>query len=100
MRVTLAAHGGLAAAINLRRPPRVVDTEALPADQARELSRLVDSALSADAPRPAGAVPTGDAMSYTITVERAGASSILTGSDDSASPEFTDLLAWLEANAR
>ncbi|HEV8175229.1 MAG TPA: protealysin inhibitor emfourin [Actinoplanes sp.] len=100
MRVTLAVHGGLAAAINLRRPPRVVDTEALPADQAQELSRLVDAATRAHSHQPAGAVPTGDAMSYTITVERAGASSVLTGSDNAASPEFTDLLAWLEANAR
>jgi hypothetical protein len=97
MRVTLAEHGGLAAAINLRRPPRVVDSAALPADQARELSRLVDAAVSAR--RPATAVSTGDAMSYTITVDRGGGTSVLHGSDNAASPEFTNLLAWLEVNA-
>src|SRR3954468_22639245 len=50
MKVTLAAYGGLAAGINLDRPPRQVDTDTLPADEASELGRLVDAALAAPPP--------------------------------------------------
>jgi hypothetical protein len=99
MRVTLAAHGGLAAGINLHRAPRVVDTGELPAAQARELDRLVDAALGVRTHRPAGSGPAPDAMSYTITVQRDGATSTLTGSDTASSPEFADLVAWLQAHA-
>ena len=95
MRVTLTARGGLAAAINLHRPPRVVDTGTLPAEQARELSRLVDAAAAAR-PQPAGPGAARDAMTYTIAVQRTGATTVLTGSDTSAPPEFAELLAWLE----
>jgi hypothetical protein len=99
MRVTLAAHGGLAAGINLSRPPRVVDTGDLPAAEVSELDRLVDAALGARAHQPAGTRPVPDAMSYAITVDRDGTTSTLTGSDAAASAEFADLLAWLEAHA-
>jgi hypothetical protein len=99
MRVTLAAHGGLAAGININRPPRVVDTTDLPAAEAHELDRLVDAALGARANQPSGSGPVPDAMSYTITVERDGTTSILTGSDAAPSAEFAELLAWLEAHA-
>ena len=47
MRVTLAKHGGMPAAINLRLPPRVVDTDALPKGTAEELVRLVAAAKAA-----------------------------------------------------
>ena len=100
MRVTLAAHGGLAAGINLRRTPQVVDTGALPVAQARELDRLVDAAVNAGTHRPAGSGPAPDAMSYTITVQRGDASSTLTGSDTASSAEFAELVAWLQARAR
>jgi hypothetical protein len=99
MRVTLAAHGGLAAGLNLRRPPRAVDTDELPPAQADELERLVDAALDAGTHRPPGSGPAPDAMSYTITVERDGKTSTLSGSDTAASAQFADLLAWLEAHA-
>ncbi|MGH3479660.1 MAG: protealysin inhibitor emfourin, partial [Nocardioidaceae bacterium] len=46
MRVTLATHGGLAAAINLRRPPRVVDADTLTEPDAKELTQLVAAALA------------------------------------------------------
>ena len=49
MRVTLATHGGLAAAINMRLPPQVVDTETLPGPAAVELSRLVAAAKAVNA---------------------------------------------------
>jgi hypothetical protein len=99
MKVTLAAYGGLAAGINLDRPPRQVDTDTLPADEASELGRLVDAALAAHRPA-AGSGTAPDAMSYTVTVERDGTTSTLSGSDTDASPEFAELLAWLEEHVR
>jgi hypothetical protein len=96
MRVTLATHGGQAAAINLRLPPRAVDAEALPADAARELAGLVAAAKAAppdDVRQPGSA---RDAMSYTITVDDGGQSIDLTQSDTNMSPAFAALLSWLE----
>lgn len=97
MRLTLAHHGGLAAGINLSRPPRTVDTRDLPKDEAAELSRLVDRAIAAGTHQPGGSAAARDAMSYTITVDRDGSTTTLTGSDTAESAEFADLLAWLEA---
>ena len=96
MKVTLATHGGQAAAINLRLPPRVIDAEALPEDAARELAQLVAAAKAAP---PAGEQASGrarDAMSYTITVEDDGRSVDLVQSDTTMSPAFAALLSWLE----
>ncbi|AWM36727.1 hypothetical protein GobsT_54270 [Gemmata obscuriglobus] len=93
MKVTLAKHGGLAAGI--RRPPQVVDTDALPAPLAEELARLVAAAVAAGTPpgeRPGRA---RDAMSYTLTVEGDGRTA-LTQSDTAMTPAFAALLAWLE----
>src|SRR5919112_1169836 len=80
MKVTLATHGGLAAGINIRLPPRVVDTETLPRPAAAELSRLVAAAKAVNA-SPAGDERVRDAMSYTITVEEHGQSTTLAQSD-------------------
>ncbi|MEU2224848.1 protealysin inhibitor emfourin [Streptomyces sp. NPDC018347] len=94
MKVTLARHGGQAAALRLRLPPEVLDTDALPEGAAAELARLVAAAGPA-----AGAEGTGrarDAMSYTITVEDDGRSTVLTQSDTTMSREFAALLRWLE----
>ncbi|MEU6666013.1 protealysin inhibitor emfourin [Streptomyces sp. NPDC046727] len=99
MKVTLARHGGLAAAIRLSLPPDVVDTDALPENDAAELARLVAAALPAAVPGGAGPDrpdPARDAMSYTITVEDDGRSTVLTQSDTAMSPEFAALLSWLE----
>lgn len=41
MKVTLATHGGQAAAIRLRLPPKVLDTDTLPPNTAMELAELV-----------------------------------------------------------
>lgn len=99
MRVTLATHGGLAAPVIAGLPPDVVDTDALPESAAAELSRLVAAAV------PATATATGDreshrrapdAMSYSITVEEGGHSSVLVQSDSDMSPEFAALLRWLK----
>lgn len=94
MKVTLETHGGQAAAINLRLPPKVLDTDTLPDDASTELARLVAGAVSAPAPeRPDRA---RDAMSYTITVEDEGQSTVLTQSETTMSPAFATLLSWLE----
>ncbi|MFI2367553.1 protealysin inhibitor emfourin [Streptomyces sp. NPDC018833] len=94
MKVTLATHGGQAAAIHLRLPPKVLDADALPKNAAAELSQLVAAAVPvAEEDRPGRA---RDAMSYTITVEEGGRSTVLTGSDATMSPAFAALLSWLE----
>ncbi|RPE43956.1 hypothetical protein EDD90_7177 [Streptomyces sp. Ag109_O5-1] len=95
MKVTLATHGGQAAGINLRLPPRVLDTDALPGDAAAELTRLVTAVLpEAGRERPPDRAP--DAMSYTITVEDGGRTTVLTRSDTDMSPAFAALLGRLE----
>ncbi|MDQ0688579.1 MULTISPECIES: protealysin inhibitor emfourin [Streptomyces] len=102
MRVTLATHGGLAAPVLAGLPPDVVDSHALPESAAAELSRLVAAAVPAAAapaaaagdPEPRRRAP--DAMSYSITVEEGGHSSVLVQSDTDMSPEFAALLRWLK----
>ncbi|MET7397884.1 protealysin inhibitor emfourin [Dactylosporangium sp. NPDC005572] len=96
MKVTLAAHGGQAAAIHLRLPPRVMDADALPEQEARELARLVEAATTAPAAEEERPGRARDAMSYTITVEDGGQPIFLTQSDTTMSPEFAALLGWLE----
>jgi hypothetical protein len=92
MRVSLRTHGGLAAAITMRLPPKVVDTADLPPEAAAELRDLV-SVASETAVRSA---PRNDAMTYTITVEDAGESSTLTAGDTTMSPAFSKLMTWIE----
>ncbi|MET9793329.1 protealysin inhibitor emfourin [Streptomyces canus] len=99
MRVTLATHGGLAAPVLAGLPPHVVDTDTLPESAAAELSRLVAAAVPATAaaagnPEPRKRAP--DAMSYSITVEEGGHSSVFVQSDTDMSPEFAALLRWLK----
>ena len=95
MRVSLATHGGMAAPIIRRLPPHVLDTEQLPADDARELLRLI-AAATAD---PGGTPPPSrarDAMSYTVTVGDAPHSTTLTGADTTMSPAFGALVDWMQ----
>jgi len=95
MKVTLATHGGQAAAINLRLPPEVLDTAVLPDDAVAELTRLVAAAVSTPEEEDrSGRVR--DAMSYTIRVEDGGRSTVLTQWDAAMSSEFAALLTWLE----
>jgi hypothetical protein len=98
MKVTLATHGGLAAAINIQLPPRVVDTKTLPAPAAAELSRLVAAAKAVNA-SPARDERARDAMSYTITVEERGQSTTLAQTDMTMSAPFAALLNWLQQHA-
>ncbi|MFI7601441.1 protealysin inhibitor emfourin [Actinoplanes sp. NPDC049681] len=99
MRVTLQEHGGLAAAINRVAAVRVADTRLLLPEQAEELARLTDAALGTDAAPPAGPAAARDAMSYTVTVEDAGTTRVLTGSDTDASPQFAHLVRFLQDHA-
>jgi hypothetical protein len=94
MRVILATHGGLAAAITRRLPPRVVDTEQLPPSSEAELRELLAGVVSA--PRAESAP---DAMSYTITVEDGDESTTLTASDTTMSPAFAALLNWIQTQS-
>ena len=96
MKVTLAQHGGQAAAINLRLPPRVVDTATLEADKAAELRRLVADAATAPAAADTASGKAADAMSYTITIEDGGRQTALSQSDTTMSEAFGRLLAWLQ----
>ncbi|MFJ5774265.1 protealysin inhibitor emfourin [Streptomyces sp. NPDC093094] len=95
MKVTLAEHGGQAAAVNLGLPPRVLDSDDLPEAAAAELARLVAEA-SAEAGEEQGPGRARDAMSYTITVEDGGRSTVLTRSDTTMTPAFAALLSRLE----
>lgn len=94
MKITLREHGGLAAAI--RRPPRVIDTATLPADQAAAVAKLAAAAGSG----PAGPGAARDAMSYEITIEDGGRQSVLRGSDGSMPAPLAELVAALRRIAR
>ncbi|MFF9624985.1 protealysin inhibitor emfourin [Streptomyces griseosporeus] len=99
MKVTLTTHGGQAAAVRLGLPPRVLDTDALPEDASAELARLVAAAAPTSRPAAGEGRPPGrarDAMSYRITVEDAGRTTVLAQSDATMSREFADLVGWLE----
>ena len=95
MKISLSQHGGLAAGINLRLPPKTVDTATLGAHEARDLERLVDDALAAPSP-PARPKNARDAQTYRVTVEKDGRETVLTQSDGSLSDEFAKLLGWLQ----
>ncbi|KJY21665.1 MULTISPECIES: protealysin inhibitor emfourin [Streptomyces] len=96
MRVTLESYGGLAAAANLRRRPNVLNTDDLPESAAAELARLVAAAVAMPEEEPDGRAR--DAMSYVITVDDGGRSTVLTQSDTAKSPAFAALLAWLRVH--
>jgi hypothetical protein len=98
MKVSLATHGGQIASVNLRRPPRVVDSSSLPAREAEELAHLV---AAAKASPPAHDVSQGlarDSMSYTITIEDGYSTVTLEQSDMTASSAFIALRNWIKAH--
>ncbi|MDH6229030.1 protealysin inhibitor emfourin [Streptomyces sp. MJP52] len=97
MKVTLATDGGLAATVLADLPPQVLDTDTLSEEAAAELERLVSAAARSVAEgteEPAG--PARDAMTYSITVEEGGRTSVLVQSDTTMSPEFAALLRRLK----
>ena len=94
MKVTWETYGGQAAAIRLGLPPKVLDADALTENMAGELDRLVAAAVPEAEEKRRGSAR--DAMSYTITVEDGGRSTVLTRSDATMTPAFAALLGWLE----
>ncbi|WP_327180754.1 protealysin inhibitor emfourin [Streptomyces sp. NBC_01334] len=92
--MSLETYGGLAAATNLRRPPEVLDTDALPETAAAELAQLLAAAASMPQGDQAGRAR--DAMSYTITVDDGDRVTVLEQSDAAMTPAFAALLTWLK----
>ena len=99
MKASLASHGGIAAGINLRLPPRVVDSDALPKAAAEELIRLVVAAKAAPAATEEKPGRGADMMAYTITIEEDGTRTVLKQSDTAMSPAFDALRSWLEKHS-
>ncbi|MFI2765299.1 protealysin inhibitor emfourin [Streptomyces echinatus] len=93
MKVALESYGGLAAVTGLRRPPKVLDTTALPAAAAAELARLLAAAAATPPEEPDGRAR--DAMSYTVTAQDGDRVTVLEQSDAAMTPAFADLLTWL-----
>ncbi|WP_433295560.1 protealysin inhibitor emfourin [Actinoplanes sp. CA-030573] len=91
MRVTLATHGGLAAALNRRLPPRVVDVDK-PGEIA-ELRKLINEA-EREGESAAGA--TSDAMTYTVTVTDGNRETVIKRSDVDMTEAFAALLDFVE----
>ncbi|MGV9558845.1 protealysin inhibitor emfourin [Streptomyces sp. NPDC003401] len=97
MRITLATDGGLAATVLADLPPQVLDTDALSEGAAAELHRLVSAAarsVTEGTEEPSSLAR--DAMSYSITVEEGGHTSVLVQSDTTMSAEFAALLRRIE----
>jgi hypothetical protein len=102
MKVTLATHGGQIAALQLGRPPRALDADALTPAQRAELSRLVAAAKS-EADKPAATPESaarrgGDLMTYTVRFEDDKGPVVITQSDRGMSPAFAALLDWLQTH--
>jgi len=92
--MTLETYGGLAAVTNLRRPPKVLDTDALPETATAELAQLLTEAAAVPQEDQAGHAR--DAMSYTITATAGDRVTVLEQSDAAMTPEFAALLTWLK----
>jgi hypothetical protein len=106
VKVSLRVHGGLAAAINISRPPTVVDTADLPSGKAADLARLVEAAMPPEPPpeplaesAPAAGATHPDMQSYTVVVDDGQRTVTITRSDATMTREFADLLSWIQENA-
>jgi hypothetical protein len=102
VKVSLRVHGGLAAAINISRPPTVVDTADLPSGKAAELARLVEAAMPPEPlaeSAPAAGATRPDMQSYTVVVDDGQRTVTITRSDATMTQEFADLLGWIQENA-
>lgn len=97
MKITLTQYGGLAAGI--RRPPKFVDTRALPPDSERELMSLIAAANTTSRSAAAGSDRARDAMSYKITVDDGAHSIVISQTDATMSGAFAELLGWIQKHA-
>lgn len=96
MKLTLMTRGGFATGI--RRPPRVVDSSQLPESAARKLTQLVAAARAVPEDVEKGPGRARDAMTYTITIDDNGESTVVKQSDTMMTPQFAALLEWLEGS--
>lgn len=94
MKVTLKHAGGLAA--GMRRPPRVLDTTALSAPNAKLLSELAAAAVAEDPEKLQSADRGRDGMSYTMTIDVDGTLSVLHRTDMGMTSAFAALLDHIE----
>jgi hypothetical protein len=97
MRVSLATSGGFAAALQLGRPPLVVDDAALPAADAGTLAALVAAVRQEHLTEDDGRAR--DAVTSTLTVDDAGTTTVLRRSEAAATPAWEELLTWVRRHA-
>jgi hypothetical protein len=98
MKISLATHGGQAAVVNLRSPPRVLDVDTLGPAQRTEIERLI-AAAAAEAKKPAAADNGGiggDLGTHVVGVEDGGRSFVLKQSDRAMPEAFAALLDRLQ----
>jgi emfourin len=98
MKISLAQHGGQAAALRLNSPPQTIDSAALDPSQAAELKGLVTAAASSPLATRFGKAR--DEMSYTITIHDDGRETVLSQSDTAMSADFGNLLTWLRRHPK
>lgn len=97
MRIEFERSGGLMG----RTVACSVDTETMPADEARELRELVEQADFFSLPEsPPGSAAQSDQFSYTIRIELEERSHTVTTSDDAAPSALVPLLDRLSRTAR
>ena len=98
MKVILSQHGGQGAGIYMQRAPTVIDSASLGEAERKELDSLVSGARKAPA-RPSSP-KARDEMSYKVTIQDEGAEVVLSQTDTSMTPEFGQLLGWLQRYGR
>ncbi|HEY2221384.1 protealysin inhibitor emfourin [Actinomycetospora sp.] len=99
MRVALTVAGGLAATVNAVRPPAALDTTTLPPALDAELVALVRAAAERPVAAGASGRPWPDEQHYQVTVEDGRETQVIAATDSSMSPQFADLLGWIEQHA-
>ena len=100
MRVRFKMDGGFVY-LPARSEPTTIDTDVLPADEAKELQRLIEAAgffeLPESSPPPRGAA---DYLRYTISVTTPEHSHTVHLIDPIEDPDIQALVEYLEAKAR
>jgi hypothetical protein len=101
MRIEFQTEGGIAHFPGLSRPI-VIDHEALSAEEASELTRLLEAARFFERPTVAGAPRSGaaDYRQYTITVEEGERQHSIRLADPVEDPTLQQLLGFLQTKAR
>lgn len=94
MKIHLQEHGGWGAL--MKRPPRLVDTDRLPAAAAAEGARLAAAALAAQAGVGAEPSRAPEGMTYTVTLDGTGLAGTFKLHDAALGPEGAALLDWFQ----